>query len=166
MSPLLGRKNKVNRGQPYWTRTSQEPPERASGAGKTKTTVSNKAIADGWRFTLKGSPRHFDDVRLLIESDPGATVYFGEALAYERGAAVALWRISARSFGWLPQLYDWWAETERIEPIIFTFHLYLPSNQRYAALDLREQTPDEVEAFIKAHAPRSEAAAQELARQI
>lgn len=165
MIPLLGRK-KVNPGQPYWTRMQKTAPERTRGAGTTKTAASREGIPDGWRFTLKGSPRHFDDVRLLINSDPGAVVYFGEALAYERGAAVALWRISARSFDWLPKLYEWWAETERIEPILFTFHLYLPGNQRYAALDLREHTPEEVEAFIKEHAPRSEAAANALARQI
>ena len=53
-------------------------------------------MTDGWRFSLKGSPRFYDDVLRIIESDPGAEVYFGEALTYERGAAVALWRVRAR----------------------------------------------------------------------
>jgi hypothetical protein len=111
-------------------------------------------VAHGWRFSLKGSPRFYDDVRQLIESDARAEVYFGEALTYERGAAVALWRIRAESFGWLPALYDWWADMERIEPVRFTFHLYIPPELKYPALDLREHPPGEVEAFIKAHAPR------------
>lgn len=108
---------------------------------------------EGYQFTLKGSPRYYDDVRALIESTGEADVYFGEALAYERGAGIALFRIRAKSFGWLPKLYDWWAEAERIEPIETTFHLYLPSNLKYPVLDLREHKPEEVAAFIEANAP-------------
>lgn len=111
-------------------------------------------IAHGWRFAIKGSPRFYDDVLQLIESDARTDVYFGEALTYERGAAVALWRIRAESFGWLPALYDWWADMERIEPIRFTFYLYIPPELKYAALDLRTHTPQEVEAYIREHAPR------------
>ena len=110
---------------------------------------------DAWRFTLKGSPRHYDDVKQIIESDRRARVYFGEALAYERGAGVALWRIEARTFGWLPKLYKWWAEMERIEPVNFTFNLYIPPDLKHAALDLRDYTPEEVEAFITANGPRT-----------
>lgn len=133
--PLLGKKDY---GQPAWFFWPKPP---------------KKVISDGWRFSLKGSPRHYDDVLRIIEQDPGAQVYFGEALTYERGAGVALWRISATSFAWLTRLYDWWAEMERIEPIQFTFHLYLPSSAKYPAMDLREHTPAEVEAFVKANAP-------------
>jgi hypothetical protein len=75
-----------------------------------------------------------------------------------------LWRVSARSFAWLPRLYEWWAEAERIEPIIFTFHLYMPDDIKYPVLDLREYTPDQVEAYIKEHAPRTAAEAQALTR--
>jgi hypothetical protein len=132
MSPLLGRKKQ---------QTVEQSPSTA-------------VLAGGWRFSLKGSPRHYDDVVRIIEATPGAKVYFGEALAYERGAGVALWRISATDLSWLPKLYDWWAEQERIEPIEFTFHLYLPDNPKYAALNLRDHTPDEVEAFIRENAPR------------
>jgi hypothetical protein len=110
---------------------------------------------DAWRFTLKGSPRHYDDVKQIIESDIRARVYFGEALAYERGAGVALWRVEARTFGWLPKLYKWWSEMERIEPVNFTFHLYIPPDLKYAALDLRDHTPEEIQAFIIANAPRT-----------
>ena len=77
----------------------------------------------------------------IIESDSGAEVYFGEALTYERGAAVALWRVRAQSFAWLPALYDWWADQERIEPVRFTFYLYIPPELKYPALDLREHSP-------------------------
>jgi hypothetical protein len=80
-------------------------------------------------------------------------VYFGEPLTYERGAAVGLWRVRAIEFGWLRQLYDYWVEMERTEPIVTTFHLYLPSDLKYPAMDLREHTPEEVEAFIRTNAP-------------
>lgn len=118
------------------------------------TVTRGSRVTGGWRFSVKGSPRHYDDVRRIIESDPGAEVYFGEALTYERGAAVALWRVKARSFEWLPVLYEWWADAERIEPIRFTFHLYIPPELKYSALDFRQHTPAEVEAYIKEHAPR------------
>lgn len=131
-----------------------------------KPKPTPKTIGDGWRFSLKGSPRHYDDVLAIVEADPEARVYFGEALTYERGAGVALWRIEARGFSWLPKLYDWWAEMERIEPIQFTFNLYLPTDLKYAALDLREHTATDVEAFVKANAPRSEQAVQTAARRI
>jgi len=133
MSPLLGRRKK-----------QAEQPR----SGPT-------LLPGGWRFTLKGSPRHYDNVVQIVESSGDAKVYFGEALAYERGAGVALWRISATGFSWLPKLYAWWAEQERLEPIQFTFHLYLPDNPKYAALDLREHRPEDVEAYIKEHAPQT-----------
>lgn len=131
---------------------------RLLGRGKQRQTMDTTAVGpllpDGWRFTLKGSPRHYDDVVQIIEAGGRAKVYFGEALAYERGAGVALWRVSAAGFDWLPTLYAWWAEQERLEPVQFTIHLYLPSDLKYPALNLREQPPAEVEAFIKQHAPR------------
>jgi hypothetical protein len=111
-------------------------------------------ITNGWRFSLKGSPRHYDDVLRIIESGAGAEVYFGEALTYERGAAIALWRVRANSFDWLPALYAWWADAERIEPVRFTFYLYIPPELKYPALDLRQHSPAEVEEFIKRNAPR------------
>ena len=119
-------------------------------------STSTAAGGAGWRFTLKGSPRHYDDVRLIIEEGGGATVYFGEALTYERGAGVALWRVRAREYGWLPKLYAWWAEMERVEPVQFTFHLYLPQDLKYPALDLRQHPPAAVEAFVRQHAPYDE----------
>jgi hypothetical protein len=100
----------------------------------------------------------------IVEADPGARVYFGEALTYERGAGVALWRIEAISFDWLKSLYDWWVEMERVEPVEFTFHLYMPKDLKYPVLDLRESTPDEVAAFIKQNAPRSADEANAAAR--
>lgn len=120
---------------------------------KKAMAVVPPTFFDGYEFSLKGSPRHYDDVRAIIEADGEADVWFGEALAYERGAGVALWRIRAKGFGWLEKLYDWWVEAERVEPISVTFHLYLPDNPKYPVLDLREHTPAEVEAFIRENAP-------------
>ena len=146
--PLLGKKH---HGQAPWF---------------FKEKPVTKRIPDGWRFSLKGSPRHYDDVRTIIEADPGAHVYFGEALAYERGAGVALWRIEAASFDWLPKLYQWWAEMERVEPIKFTFHLYLPSDTKYAEMNLRDHTPEAVAEFIRQNAPNSIEEANKAARRI
>ena len=140
---------KKHHGQPPWFFKAKPVP---------------KTIADGWRFSLKGSPRHYDDVKTIIESDPGAHVYFSEALTYERGAGVALWRVEATSFDWLTKLYAWWAEMERVEPIRFTFNLYMPGSIRYAEMDLRDHTPEQVVEAIKANAPRSADAANQAAR--
>jgi len=120
----------------------------------TDTTAVAKADEWGWRFSLKGSPRHYDDVVAIVERNGDATVYFGEALTYERGAGVALWRVKAQGFSWLPALYDWWAEQERLEPVRFTFHLYVPPNLKHAALDLRDHEPAAVEQYIRQQAPR------------
>ncbi|MDP9357868.1 MAG: hypothetical protein M3R02_21800 [Chloroflexota bacterium] len=136
MSPLLGR------------RKSGDAKQRHSTA-----TADAHRDGEGYRFTLKGSPRHYDDVVRILEANGGAQVYFGEALTYERGAAIALWRVLARDFAWLPELYAWWAEAERVEPVQVTFYLYLPSEIKYPALDLREHPPEEVEAFIRQNAP-------------
>jgi hypothetical protein len=118
------------------------------------TSQSPRGDEWGWRFTLKGSPRHYDDVVKIVESGGDARVYFGEALTYERGAGVALWRIKATGFSWLPKLYAWWAEQERIEPVRFTIHLYIPPDTKYPALDLREHPAAEVERLIRERAPR------------
>ena len=120
---------------------------------KKEMAVKPPELFSGFRFALKGSPRHYDDVKAIIEKNDDAKVYFGEALAYERGAGVALWRIRAKEFSWLPALYTWWVEMERTEPIQFTFHLYLPSDLKYPVMDLRENTPDDVAAFIRTNAP-------------
>lgn len=114
--------------------------------------VPPRAQASGYRFSLKGSPRHYDNVKQLLERN-GAKVYFGEPLTYERGAGVALWRVRAANLEFLPKLYDWWAEMERVEPIAFTFHLYMPDDLKYPAMDLRDHTPEDVAAYIEANAP-------------
>lgn len=143
MSPLLGRR-KSKTATPSWDAKNQS---------SASTSVSHRG-GEGWRFSLKGSPRHYDDVRLIIEATGTATVYFGEALTYERGAGVALWRVRATDLDWLPPLYAWWAEQERIEPIQFTFHLYIPPELKYPALDLRDHAADAVATYIREHAPR------------
>jgi hypothetical protein len=136
----------------------EEPEMGLFSSGRRARMMKEMAYApppffEGYQFTLKGSPRYYDDVRALIESTGEADVYFGEALAYERGAGIALFRIRAKGFGWLPKMYDWWAEAQRVEPIETTFHLYLPSNLKYPVLDLREHTPEDVAAFIEGNAP-------------
>ncbi|HEV2527460.1 MAG TPA: hypothetical protein VGT61_03285 [Thermomicrobiales bacterium] len=123
------------------------------GAAEQVRAPDANTVGSGYTFSLKGSPRHYDDVTRIIMAG-GGTVYFGEALTYERGAGVALWRIRTEDLGWLDQLYDWWAEAERVEPVQSTFHLYLPGNTKYADLDLRAHTPAEVAEFIRANAPR------------
>ena len=122
--------------------------------GRATTAGDRSQTGTVWRFSLKGSPRHYDDVLQIIESTGTAEVYFGESLTYERGAAIALWRVRARDFDWLPVLYTWWAEQERIEPIQFTFHLYIPPELKYPALDLRSHLPTDVAAYIRSHAPK------------
>lgn len=114
--------------------------------------VKPKGAISGHQFTMKGSPRFYEDVHRII-SETDDQVYFGEPLTYERGAAVALWRVRANDFSWLPRLYDYWVEMERTEPIATTFHLYLPDNLDYPAIDMREHTAAEVEAFIRTNAP-------------
>ena len=143
MSPLLGRR------KPRAADASWDAKNRFAAQ-----TTTGKPGGEGWRFSLKGSPRHYDDVLRIIEANGTATVYFGEALTYERGAGVALWRVRARDFDWLPELYRWWAEQERIEPIQFTFHLYIPPELKYPALDLRDHPADAVADYIREHAPR------------
>jgi len=128
------------------------------GGSKNAATVDPKAAlhdAWGWRFSLKGSPRHYDDVFAIIDDSPEAEVYFGEALTYERGAGVALWRVKATGFDWLPKLYAWWAEQERTEPVLSTFKLYFPPDAKDAVADLRDYSPTELEKFIKERAPRT-----------
>ena len=144
MSPLLGRRKSTTDG------SSWDDQNRFAA----RTTEGKSGRGEGWRFSLKGSPRHYDDVHRIIEANGTATVYFGEALTYERGAGVALWRVRARDFDWLPELYRWWAEQERIEPIAFTFHLYIPPDQKYPTLDLLDYPPEAVAAYIREHAPR------------
>jgi hypothetical protein len=124
-------------------------------ASEVKKTNQSTLVGGGVRFTLKGSPRHYDDVKAILEAGGDARVYFGEALAYERGAGVALWRVEAKGFSWLAPLYAWWAEMERLEPVQFTFHLYIPPALDYAAMDLRAHTAAEVQAYIQQHAPRT-----------
>ncbi|MEJ7839100.1 MAG: hypothetical protein WKF81_09800 [Thermomicrobiales bacterium] len=118
-----------------------------------KMAVPKPVFFEGYQFTLKGSPRHYDDVKKIIEAEGDGNVYFGEALAYERGAGIALWRIRTKSFGWLTNLYEWWVEMERIEPIQFTFHLYLPDDLKYPVLDLRAHSANDVRTFIEQNAP-------------
>jgi len=150
MSPLFGQKKAAS--------AAMGGPEGFNDRQRLSTTTSTGqavvAEGEGWRFSLKGSPRHYDDVRRIVEATGTATVYFGEALTYERGAGVALWRVRARDFDWLPELYRWWAEMERVEPIEFTFHLYIPPELKYPALDLRENDPAVVADLIRRRAPR------------
>ena len=50
----------------------------------THDTPETLPANEAWHFALKGSPRHYDDVRNIINGSNEAIVYFGEALTYER----------------------------------------------------------------------------------
>ena len=152
MSPLLGRRKAGTAAT--GTGVAGSAWDAKNRLAADTTTGRPGSSGEGWRFSLKGSPRHYDDVLQIIEGSGTATVYFGEALTYERGAGVALWRVRARDFDWLPALYAWWAEQERIEPIRFTFPLYIPPDMKYPTLHLREHPPEAVGDKIRGPAPR------------
>ena len=72
----------------FWNRKKAHQPE--------DMIVGPKAYISGHQFTIKGSPRFYTDVHRII-TEGADSVYFGEPLTYERGAAVALWRIRANA---------------------------------------------------------------------
>src|SRR3712207_8698599 len=128
---------------------------RGRNAGSDRKTGSlleqvteGSPVTDGWRFSLKGSPRFYDDVLRIIESDAGAQVYFGEALTYERGAAVALWRVRGTSLSLPPPLFYWGGGGEGLEPLPGTFFLYILPALQYPPPDLPPHTPPAVEALL------------------
>ncbi|RIK34887.1 MAG: hypothetical protein DCC58_21085 [Chloroflexi bacterium] len=103
-------------------------------------------------FTLRSVPRHHDGIRAVIDGRPGSRCWFSEPLAYLRGQGVSLFRVEARDFAFLPDLYAWWAETERSEAFTFDIRLYFNNNEFVTSL--RNHTPDEIQRIIQEGAPR------------
>ena len=103
-------------------------------------------------FTLRSVPRHHDGLRAAIDGQPGSRCWFSEPLAYLRGQGVSLFRVEARDFKFLPDLYAWWRETERREAFTFDILLYFNNNDLVASL--RAHTPEEVRRIIEEGAPR------------
>lgn len=104
-------------------------------------------------FTLRSTPRHHDGIKAAIESTGSARVYFSEPLAYLRGQGVALFRIEVTGFDWLPNLYQFWRETEAIEAFAFDIALYV-NNVDYVTT-LRGLTPDEARRAIEQSAQKT-----------
>ncbi len=47
-----------------------------TGSEMLADVTSGNQVEHGWRFSIKGSPRHYEDVRRIIESDSGAVGVF------------------------------------------------------------------------------------------
>ncbi len=57
-----------------------------------KEKVTEPRTPGAWVVTIRSVPLRYDELRRVVESTGEARVYFGEALAYLRGEAVALLR--------------------------------------------------------------------------
>lgn len=112
-------------------------------------------MASAWLFTLRSVPHHYDEIKAAIESTGDARVWFGEPLAYLEGRGVAIFRVEANGFSFLPNLYAFWAKAERDEAAGFDIRLYTHNKQLVGSL--RGLTPQYAEAFIKEHAHMNQA---------
>ena len=106
-------------------------------------------------FTLRSTPRHYDEIKEAIEADGGARVWFGEALAYLRGQGVSIFRVEATNVNFLEGLYEWWRQKEIDEAFSFDINLFF--NDRDWVASLREHTPAEIRRVIETQAPRTPA---------
>jgi hypothetical protein len=113
-------------------------------------------MPNAWLFTLRSVPHHYAGIKEAIESTGDARVWFGEPLAYLEGRGVAIFRVEATGFNFLPNLYEFWERAERDEATGFDIRLYTQNKQ--LAGSLRGLTPEQAEAFIKEHARKNEAA--------
>lgn len=102
-------------------------------------------------LTLRSVPRHFDALKVAIESTGDARVYFGEALAYIRGKGVALFRIEATGTDWVDALYETWRELEWREAFRFDITFYVNSTDYIDSL--RGYSPKEAKALIRKRTP-------------
>ena len=105
-----------------------------------------------FQFTLRSVPRHHDGIKAALERDGSANVWFSEPLAYLRGQGVALFRVEARDFGFLDELYRWWAETETAEAFTFDIALYVHNDDFVASL--KGRSPGDIRQLIEERAPR------------
>lgn len=113
-------------------------------------------MGDAWVFTLRSVPHHYDEIKAAIESTGDARVWFGEPLAYLEGRGVALFRVEATGFTFLPNLYAFWAEAERNEATGFDIALFTENKQMVGSL--RGLSQQQAEALIKEHARMSQRA--------
>ena len=104
-------------------------------------------------YTLRSTPRHHDGIKAAIESTGTARVYFSEPLAYLRGQGVAIFRVESWGYDWLPNLYQFWRETEAREAFAFDIALYV-RNVDYVT-SLRGLSEDEARQAIEAAAERT-----------
>lgn len=112
-------------------------------------------MASAWLFTLRSVPHHYDEIKAAIESTGDARVWFGEPLAYIEGRGVALFRVEATGFTFLPNLYEFWAEAERNEATGFDIRLFTQNKE--LAGSLRGLTQQDAEALIKEHSRMNQA---------
>jgi hypothetical protein len=102
-------------------------------------------------------PHHYAEIKAAIESAGDARVWFGEPLSYLEGRGVSLFRVEAKGFTFLKNLYDFWAEAERLEATGFDIRLFAKNKQFVGSL--RGLTPAEAEQLIKEHSRVNQAAA-------
>ncbi len=104
-------------------------------------------------FTLRSTPRHYNEIAEQIEQGGGARVYFGEPLAYLRGQGISLFRVEATSLDFLDNLYQWWAAKEKSEAFAFDINLFFGDKEWVASL--REHTPAAIRSMIQDGAPKT-----------
>ena len=125
---------------------------RRKKAPPYQPTRLQPAWPGAYLFTLRSTPRHHDGIRAAIDAQPGSRCWFSEPLAYLRGQGVSLFRVEARDFKFLPDLYAWWLEMETREAFTFDISLYFNNTDFVASL--RTHTPDEILRIIEDGAPR------------
>ena len=114
-------------------------------------------MPSSYLFTLRSVPHHYTGIKAAIESTGDARVWFGEPLSYLEGRGVALFRVEATGFSFLKNLYDFWAEAERLEATGFDIRLYRDNKQFVASL--HGLSAQQAEELIKAHSRVNQAEA-------
>ncbi len=92
---------------------------------RPKEKESQPRTPGAWVVTIRSVPLRYDELRQVVESTGEARVYFGEALAYLKGEAVALLRIEATGFEWVRALADWWRWAQKRDGISFDVRFYV-----------------------------------------
>ncbi len=127
--------------------------KRSTTAAPYKPRLDGPTTPGAYLFTLRSVPRHHDGIKAAIMSTGSANVFFSEPLAYLRGQGVAIFRVEAAGFDWLPNLYRFWKETEAREA--FTFEIALYFNNVDFVASLRDHTPNSLRQIIEQGAPRT-----------
>lgn len=122
-----------------------------------KEKVSEPRTPGARLLTVRSAPLRYDELRQLVESTGEARVYFGEALAYLQGEAVALLRIEATGFEWVRRLYDWWQVAQQRDAVPFDVRFYVRDREFVGSF--REDQLEELLVRLAERAPRVERAA-------